>query len=42
MSGGKNKKARACWEIMTKHTNKKGTGINDPISILDAVEINML
>ena len=42
MSGGENKKARVRWEIMTKHPNKRGTGVNDPIAILDAVKINML
>ena len=42
MWGGKNKKARVRWEIMTKHLHKGGTVIQDPITILDAAKINML
>ena len=42
MWGGKNKKARAPWEIMSKHPNEGGTGIKDPTAILDAEKINML
>ena len=42
MWGGENKKACVRWEIMTKHPNEGGTGIRDPITILDAAKINML
>ena len=42
MWGGEDKKARARWEIMTKHPNKRETGIKDPIAILDAAKIDML
>ena len=41
MWGGENKKARVRWQIMTKHPNEGGTGIKDPIAILDAAKINM-
>ena len=42
MCGGENKKARVRWEIMTKNPNEGGTGIKDPITILDEAKINML
>ena len=42
MWGGENKKARVCWEIMTKYPNEGGTGIKDPTNMLDVAKINML
>ena len=39
---GNYKKAPVRWEIMTRNPNEGGTGIKDPIAIIDAANIIML